>query len=91
MSQEELSDLLTEYIMMSAYGLRQYCGEESIEYFSKMHSTTLLEMLRHCEDLEEYEFCAYISSALKAKEIYTLAEIPDFSIMEFVDESLSKT
>ena len=85
MSQEELSDLLTEYIMMSSYGLRQYCDEESIEYFSKMHSRTLLEMLRHCEDLEEYEFCAYISSALKAKEIYTLVEMPDFSMMATLD------
>ena len=85
MSQEELSNLLTEYIMMSSYGLHQYCDEESIKYFSKMHSRTLSEMLRHCEDLEEYEFCAYISSALKAKEIYTLAEMPDFSMMATLD------
>jgi hypothetical protein len=81
MSQEELSDLLTEYIMMSSYGLHQYTADESIAYFSRMHSTTLSKMLSHCQDQEEYEVCPYISSALETKEIYTLAEMPDFSMM----------
>ncbi|MBC7934535.1 MAG: hypothetical protein H7Y86_04125 [Rhizobacter sp.] len=85
MSQEELSDLLTEYIMMSSYGLRQYTDEESIAYFSRMHPKTLSEMLNHCEHLEEYEFCTYIFTALKKKEVYTLTNVPYFSMMVIVD------
>ncbi|WP_026898145.1 hypothetical protein [Daejeonella oryzae] len=85
MSQEELSHLLTEYIMMSSYGPRVYTDEQSISYFSKMSSNTLTGMLKLCEDLEEYEFCAYIFQALKLKTVYSLVNQPSFSPMAIID------
>ncbi|MEO8795660.1 MAG: hypothetical protein ABI390_09345 [Daejeonella sp.] len=85
MSQEELTSLLTEYIMMSSYGIRPYTDEQSIAYFARMPKKTLSEMLSLCEDLEEYEFCAYIFKALKIKDVYTYKEQAAFSPMAIID------
>ncbi len=85
MSQEELTNMLTEYIMMSSYGMRPYTDKQSIAYFARMPKNTLSEMLSLCEDLEEYEFCAYIFKAMKSKEVYTISEKSGFSPMAIVD------
>ena len=85
MSQEQLSDVLTEYIMMSTYGLRPYTDEQSIAYFSRMPSKLLAEILKLCEDLEEYEFCDYIFTAIKKNEVYNYADNSDYSLRAITD------
>ena len=68
MSTQRLNRAVSQFTLAVKNLMESQTEEKVIAHFAKSPSKELIQILDVCEQLEEYEICHIVSSAIKHKE-----------------------
>lgn len=69
MSTQRLNRAVNHFTTAVKKLMQDQAEEKVIAHFAKSPSTELFQILDICEQLEEYEICHIVSSAIKTKQL----------------------